>query len=80
MSDKDKNIMVEQVVDFSLAQRNGFMSAYMEVFNCHDRDVALSKLHGCKQHFEQAITRIRKNSKIVKLENVVSDLIVSSCI
>lgn len=43
----------------------------MKVFNCNDPAVALSKLHGCKQHFLQAVTRICKNRKIVKLNQVV---------
>ncbi|EGG10588.1 uncharacterized protein MELLADRAFT_93618 [Melampsora larici-populina 98AG31] len=63
-------MMVEQVVDFSLAQKLGFQEAYMEVFNCNDKNTALSKLHGCEWHFLQAVTRIKKNHKIVKLKQV----------
>lgn len=71
--------MVEQVVDFSQAQKVGFQDAYMEVFNCHDKNVALSKLHGCKWHYLQAVTRIQKNRKIVKLKQVVRVLIMIEC-
>ncbi|EGG01138.1 uncharacterized protein MELLADRAFT_92641 [Melampsora larici-populina 98AG31] len=74
LSEKSKGMMVEQVVDFSLAQKVGFQDAYMEVFNCHDKDVALSKLHGCKWHFYQAITRIQKNQKIVKAKQALRHL------
>ncbi|EGG01618.1 uncharacterized protein MELLADRAFT_92004 [Melampsora larici-populina 98AG31] len=42
----------------------------MEVFNCHDPNVALSKLHGCKWHYMQAVTQIQKNRKIVKAKQV----------
>ncbi|EGG05587.1 uncharacterized protein MELLADRAFT_87855 [Melampsora larici-populina 98AG31] len=66
LSDEDKGLLCEQVVDFSQAQQVGFIDAYMEVFNIYDRNVALSKLHGCEQHFSQAITRIKKNTSIVK--------------
>ncbi|EGG01552.1 uncharacterized protein MELLADRAFT_92070 [Melampsora larici-populina 98AG31] len=66
MSDKNTGMMVEQVVNFSTAQKAGFVEAYMEVFHCHDKNVALSKLHGCEWHFLQAVTRLKKNSKIVK--------------
>jgi hypothetical protein len=32
-----RSLLVRQVVDFSLAQRNGFVSAYMEVFRVADK-------------------------------------------
>ncbi|EGG06547.1 uncharacterized protein MELLADRAFT_86360 [Melampsora larici-populina 98AG31] len=64
MSDEQKSRLTEQIVDFSLAQKSGFIEAYMDVFNV-SREVALSKLHGCEQHFGQAITRLRKNRSIV---------------
>lgn len=59
LPDKDKRKLSEQVVDFSQAQKSGFIDAYMEVFNT-DRKSALSKLHGCEQHFSQAITVLKK--------------------
>ncbi|EGF97323.1 uncharacterized protein MELLADRAFT_85866 [Melampsora larici-populina 98AG31] len=70
LSEKDKGLLCEQVVDFSQAQKVGFIDAYMEVFNVYDCvydcNIALLKLHGCEQHFLQAINRIKKNSSIVK--------------
>ncbi|EGG02158.1 uncharacterized protein MELLADRAFT_91610 [Melampsora larici-populina 98AG31] len=66
MTDKEKGMMVEQVVDLSLAQKVGFQDAYMEVFKCNDKNVALAKLHGCEWHYLQAVARLKKNSKIVK--------------
>ncbi|EGG04514.1 uncharacterized protein MELLADRAFT_88787 [Melampsora larici-populina 98AG31] len=66
-SDEQKNNLTEQIVDFSQAQKVGFMSAYMEVFNV-DRDVALSKLHGCSQYFSQAVTCLKKNRSIVRFD------------
>ncbi|EGG09884.1 uncharacterized protein MELLADRAFT_95336 [Melampsora larici-populina 98AG31] len=70
LSDREKRRLVEQVVDFSAAQKNGFIDAYMEVFKVHDRKIAFSKLHGCEQHYQQAVTRISKNHKIVKVNMV----------
>ncbi|EGG12897.1 uncharacterized protein MELLADRAFT_87235 [Melampsora larici-populina 98AG31] len=75
-SDKQKRRLCEQVVDFSQAQKVGFMEAYMEVFDV-DRDKALSKLHGCKQHFSQAITRIKNNCNIVRFD--LKDIWVEKC-
>ncbi|EGG03668.1 uncharacterized protein MELLADRAFT_90035 [Melampsora larici-populina 98AG31] len=70
LSDREKRRLVKQVVDFSAAQKNGFIDAYMEVFNVHDRKIAFSKLHGCEQHYQQAVTRILKNHKVVKVNMV----------
>jgi hypothetical protein len=47
----ERDILVQQVVDFLLAQREGFILAYMEVFgvnNCHQ---ALGKLKGFHEHY-----------------------------
>ncbi|EGF99220.1 uncharacterized protein MELLADRAFT_94836 [Melampsora larici-populina 98AG31] len=70
LSDREKRRLVEQVVDFSSAQKNGFIDAYMEVFKVHDCKIAFSKLHGCEQHYQQAVTHILKNHKIVKVNMV----------
>ncbi|EGF99848.1 uncharacterized protein MELLADRAFT_93987 [Melampsora larici-populina 98AG31] len=70
-SENQTRRLLEQVVDFSLAQRNGFIEAYMEVFRGSDKVEALSKLHGCKQHFMAAVTRIKKNSSIVPVDQDV---------
>ncbi|EGG08523.1 uncharacterized protein MELLADRAFT_84704 [Melampsora larici-populina 98AG31] len=72
LGDREKRRLVEQVVDFSAAQKNGFIDAYMEVFNVHDRKIAFLKLHGCEQHYQQAVTRISKNHKIVKVNMVAT--------
>ncbi|EGG07853.1 uncharacterized protein MELLADRAFT_85140 [Melampsora larici-populina 98AG31] len=63
-SDKEKRLLCEQVVDFSLAQKNGFVEAYMEVFQVNEV-TAMSKLHGCLQHFRQAVMRLQRNHTIV---------------
>ncbi|EGG11287.1 uncharacterized protein MELLADRAFT_90744 [Melampsora larici-populina 98AG31] len=48
-----------------MAQKNGFIGAYMHVFNEPDRNVALSKLTGCKEHFCAQITRVKRNNVII---------------
>ncbi|EGF97587.1 uncharacterized protein MELLADRAFT_84838 [Melampsora larici-populina 98AG31] len=57
--------LVRQVVDFSSAQKKGFVSAYMDVFNERDPDKAMSKLKGCREHYRQSITRITRNRGVV---------------
>jgi hypothetical protein len=66
-----RDLLVQQVVDFSAAQRKGFVSAYMDVFNENDPSKALSKLHGCHEHFRQSVTRIKKNRNIVNASQLV---------
>lgn len=57
--------LVRQCVDFSMAQKNGFIGAYMKVFNESDRNVALSKLTGCKEHFRAQVTHVKRNNAII---------------
>ncbi|KAI7947987.1 hypothetical protein MJO28_009895 [Puccinia striiformis f. sp. tritici] len=61
----ERDILVRQVVDFSLAQREGFISAYMDVFQETDRKKALGKLKGCHEHFRAQITRVKRNRAVV---------------
>ncbi|KAJ6479417.1 hypothetical protein C8R47DRAFT_1050409, partial [Mycena vitilis] len=62
------------VVDFSDAQRNGFIDGFVDFwleFSPNDRDerqlkqAASELLKGCGQHFENQITRIARISRIV---------------
>lgn len=57
--------LVCQVVDFSMAQKNGFIQAYMCVFDESDRAVALEKLAGCHEHFRAQVTRVKRNRAII---------------
>ncbi|EGG02271.1 uncharacterized protein MELLADRAFT_91531 [Melampsora larici-populina 98AG31] len=61
----ERDLLVQQVVDFSAAQKKGFVAAYMEVFKEHDPAKALSKLKGCHEHYRQSITQVKKNRNVV---------------
>ncbi|EGG11434.1 uncharacterized protein MELLADRAFT_90953 [Melampsora larici-populina 98AG31] len=65
-----RELLVQQVVDFSVAQKKGFVTAYMEVFNKNDPAKALDKLKGCHEHYCQSITRITKNRNVVDASQV----------
>ncbi|OAV97600.1 hypothetical protein PTTG_26010 [Puccinia triticina 1-1 BBBD Race 1] len=61
----ERDLMVRQVVDFSLAQSEGFKAAYMEVFACTDPTRAAKMIKGCHQHFRAQVTRVRRNRSIL---------------
>lgn len=61
----EREILSRQVVDFSMAQKEGFVQAYMEVFGESDRSRVMRMLKGCQEHFCQQVTRVKRNSKII---------------
>lgn len=70
MTPAEHDIVVRQVVDFLSAQKNGFITAYMSIFE-KDYNHALSRLSGCEEHFCASITRIKRNHVIIKLGDQV---------
>lgn len=70
------NLLLAQVVDYSAAQRQGFILAYMSVrlsrnpFDDQHISEATAKslLKGCAQHFRASVTRIAINHSIVNQE------------
>ncbi|EGG06946.1 uncharacterized protein MELLADRAFT_86229 [Melampsora larici-populina 98AG31] len=68
----EQDLLTQQVVDFSVAQKKGFIEAYMEVFNEADPGKALDKLKGCREHYRQSITRIKKNRNVVDASQVLA--------
>ncbi|EFP87959.2 uncharacterized protein PGTG_13763 [Puccinia graminis f. sp. tritici CRL 75-36-700-3] len=64
----DRETLVWQVVDFSLAQREGFIAAYMKVFGVTNHQQALAKLKGCHEHFRAQVTRVKRNRAVVPPE------------
>lgn len=71
LSRSAQDSLVRQVVDFSAAQKTGFIEAYMEVFDEKDQSRALSRLHGCKEHFRAQITRVKRNRTIIPFKKEV---------
>lgn len=72
LTEPAKAYLTRQVVDFSLAQKNGFIAAYLDVSEERDRDRALSKLKGCHEHFRAAITHVKRNRAVVPAAMEVS--------
>ncbi|OAV99289.1 hypothetical protein PTTG_25339 [Puccinia triticina 1-1 BBBD Race 1] len=62
---RDRAILARQVVDFSKAQRDGFVSAYMEAFGSTDEQNTVLALKGCRQHFRAQVTCVRRNRSII---------------
>ncbi|EGG12138.1 uncharacterized protein MELLADRAFT_89393 [Melampsora larici-populina 98AG31] len=69
MTQIECDTLVRQVVDFSAAQKNGFIIAYMDVFKETDRAVALDKLKGCEEHFRAQVTRVKRNRNIIPVDD-----------
>ncbi|OAW00057.1 hypothetical protein PTTG_25154 [Puccinia triticina 1-1 BBBD Race 1] len=61
----ERENMARSIVDFSKAQQRGFVAAYMEVFGESDPNEALRKLKGCREHFWQSITRVKRNPAVI---------------
>jgi hypothetical protein len=66
--------MYRQVMDFSAAQRAGFILAYIDFWRFRDpsgRGIAALQarseelLKGCAQHFRSQVTRVKKISGVV---------------
>ncbi|OAV88860.1 hypothetical protein PTTG_28901 [Puccinia triticina 1-1 BBBD Race 1] len=65
----EREQLVRSVVDFSSAQRNGFIAAFMEVFNTTNQ-VAIGHLKGCSHHFEASVTRIKRYRSVIMADEV----------
>ncbi|PLW39025.1 hypothetical protein PCASD_08466 [Puccinia coronata f. sp. avenae] len=51
------------------SQKNGYVPAYMEVFQEGDREAVLKNLKGCHEHFRAQITRIKQNRTIIQAKD-----------
>jgi hypothetical protein len=65
------DILVCNVVDFSLAQTIGFISAYTKVCGITDQAAIHRKLKGCQQHFNSQVTRVKRNQNVVRANEEV---------
>ena len=61
----ERKTLARQVIDFSVAQRDGFINAYMDVFGESNREEVMKFLKGCQQHFKAQVTRVQRNRSIV---------------
>ncbi|EFP89599.2 uncharacterized protein PGTG_15748 [Puccinia graminis f. sp. tritici CRL 75-36-700-3] len=61
----ERDILVCNIVDFSAAQREGFVAAYWEVFGVCEKKVVLDKLQGCHEHYCAQVSRVKKNRHVV---------------
>ncbi|OAV95379.1 hypothetical protein PTTG_26661 [Puccinia triticina 1-1 BBBD Race 1] len=66
---EERDQLLQSVVDFSSAQRNGFIAACMEVFNVSNK-AAISHLKGCHHHFQASVTRIKQNRSVIMADEV----------
>jgi hypothetical protein len=69
---EERDILVCNIVDFSLAQREGFVAAYWEVFGFCDKKIVLDKLQG--QHYRAQVTRVKRNRHVVMADEEVSQV------
>lgn len=65
MGPSEKDQLTQQVVNFSDAQKNGFINAYTKIFPGTTKDDANSQLKGCHEHFWQSVTRIKRNWSMI---------------
>lgn len=63
-----------QIIDFSEAERNGFISAFVEFWSTavgNQRtqaqliEAAKTVIRGCQQHFRASVTRLKRNTAVV---------------
>jgi hypothetical protein len=61
----ERKTLARQVVDFLLAEKEGFVLAYMEVFGECDCNCALKQLKGCHKHFRAQVTQVKRNRNVI---------------
>ena len=65
---EEREKLATSIVDFSKAQQKGFVAAYMNVFGKTDANEAMKKLKGCREHFRQSVTRVKRNRAIIRVD------------
>jgi hypothetical protein len=72
----ENDVLVRQIVDFSMAQKEGIIGAYMEIFNVGKRAQALKIIKGCHEHFRAQITRVKRNRAVIMAHKEVRGTVV----
>jgi hypothetical protein len=60
------------IINFSQEQQKGFVAAYSKVFDQTNPKAVLSKLKGCREHFCQSVTRVKRNRAVIRAKEEVS--------
>jgi hypothetical protein len=68
---EEQEKLATSIVDFSQAQQVGFVKSYMKVFGQNSQESALKKLKGCWEHFQQSITRVKRNRAVIRADEEV---------
>ncbi|KNE97030.1 hypothetical protein PSTG_09765 [Puccinia striiformis f. sp. tritici PST-78] len=72
ISESEREAITLSVLDFSAAQRSGYIAAYVNVFKKATTKTAADQLKGCQEHFRQSVTRIKRNRLVIMADEVVS--------
>ncbi|EFP75099.2 uncharacterized protein PGTG_01692 [Puccinia graminis f. sp. tritici CRL 75-36-700-3] len=78
-TEAERDVLVCNIVDFSAAQREGFVTAYWEVFGMCDKKVVLDKLQGCHEHYRAQVTRVKRNRHVVMADDEASSVFQTMC-
>jgi hypothetical protein len=65
ITDNERETLCWQVVDYSAAQRKGFITAYLDVFNESNPEKASWLLKGCHKHFRAQVTCVKRNCAVL---------------
>jgi hypothetical protein len=71
ITQEERDTLVCNIVDFSAAQREGFVAAYWQVFGICNKKIVLGKLQSCHEHYRAQVSRVKKNRHVVSANEEV---------